>query len=102
MASRTGAGRCPALIWARSSDWICASVIVDPLLPAAGTIWNNPPNVPFPKIWFVPPEMFVLYCCIRLISPVLVISAKKLPMVGEVDPATCELYEPLPYNTCTT
>jgi hypothetical protein len=39
----------------------------------------------------VPPEMFVLYCCIRLISPVLVISAKKLPMVGEVVPATCEL-----------
>lgn len=67
------------------------SVIVEPLLPAAGTIWNSPANVPLPKTWPVPPEIFVLYCCRRLMSPVLVISAKKLPMVGEVVPATCEL-----------
>lgn len=79
------------MIWARISAWMLLSSIVEPLLPADGTIWNSPPNVPFPKIWFVPPEMFVLYCCIRLMSPVLVISAKKLPMVGEVVPATCGL-----------
>jgi len=79
------------VIWDRSSDWICVSVIVDPLLPAAGTIWNNPANVPLPNVWPVPPETGVLYCCIRVMSPVLVISAKKLPIVGEVLPATCEL-----------
>jgi len=79
------------LICASSSDWICVSVIVEPLFAADGTIWNNPANVPFPKVWPVPPETGVLYCCSKLMSPVLVISAKKLPMVGEVVPATCGL-----------
>jgi len=67
------------------------SLIVEPLLPAEGTIWNSPAKVPFPNTWPVPPEMFVLYCCNRLMSPVLVMSAKKLPMVGDVVPATCGL-----------
>jgi hypothetical protein len=39
----------------------------------------------------VPPETGVLYCCSRVMSPVVVISAKKLPMVGDVVPATCAL-----------
>jgi hypothetical protein len=39
----------------------------------------------------VPPETGVLYCCNRVISPVLVMSAKKLPMVGDELPATCAL-----------
>src|ERR1051326_8609124 len=99
-----GAGRCPAEICASNSDWICASEIVEPLFPADGVIWNNPPKVPKPNIWLVPPGMFVLYCCSRLMYPLLlpVRSAKKLPIVGDVFPATCELYEPLPYSTSIT
>src|SRR6185437_6759280 len=48
--------------------------------------------------------MFVLYCVNRLTRPLPlpVKSAKKFPMVGEVVPATCALYEPLPYSTWTT
>ena len=60
-ASRRGAGKCPALIWDKSSDWICVSLIVEPLFAAAGTIWKSPSNVPFPIVWFVPPEAGVLY-----------------------------------------
>ena len=79
------------MIWANSSAWMLVSSMVEPLLADDGEIWNNPPNEPFPIVWFVPPEAGVLYWVSRLMYPLLVprMSPKKLPMVGEVLPATC-------------
>lgn len=83
-ASRIGAGRCPALICARSSDWICESSMVEPLSAADGMIVNWPSNVPWPMIWPVPPEIGVLYSLSMSMKPLFVISLKKLAMLGVV------------------
>jgi hypothetical protein len=49
MRSSLGGGTAPAVIWAASSAWMLASLIVAPLRPAAGAIWTAPANAPRPS-----------------------------------------------------
>ena len=56
-ASRVGAGRCPLVIWPRSSVWIVESAMVAPPAAGDGVMAVRPANEPRPMDWCVPPAV---------------------------------------------